>query len=98
MIRDKHRYTAALRKHGPIVRQMRYLAVVSHWYPSSVLKQYPHEERIGLKGIEMHLDPRGIANDLEQQATDQSAQVTPCSVTDAKEELDQEQPCEDGQV
>ncbi len=43
-----------------------------------------HQEGIPCEGIEVHLDPSNVADDLEEQAEEHANGETPCSVEDAE--------------
>ncbi len=61
-------------------------------------KKSPHQEWIGKKGIEMHLYPGRIANDLKNQTTDQGCQVSPVTVANADQDLEEKKQGKDSEV
>lgn len=61
-------------------------------------QKYVHEERITFEGIVMHLDPAHVSEDLEDQASEDSAGVTPCPPVEAEDQLQDEKEREDCKI
>ena len=57
-----------------------------------------HEEGVRQEGIVVHLDSSNIANHLKDFAAEYGAQERPCAVSDSKEQLDDEDEGEDGEI